>query len=97
MEKKIVPAWSVLAKEFYRNPTEYDLSYLPSPIIRKTFRAGVLHRLAVQIALKMNKPVPFEVAQSYQLIISLPLKKKARLRYAVGPFFIYLPPIYSKM
>ncbi len=65
MKKQLVPAWSVLAKEFYRNPTAFDLSYLPTPIIRKAFRAGVLHRLAIQIALKMNKQVPFEVVQSY--------------------------------
>ena len=65
MNKKLVPAWSVLAKEFYRNPTSFDLSYLPTPVIRKAFRYGVLHRLAIQVALKMNKPVPFEVVQSY--------------------------------
>lgn len=66
MRNKTRPAaWSVPARIFYRNPTGFDLSYLPSPVIRKAFRGGVLHRLAVTTALKMNKNVPFEVAQSY--------------------------------
>ena len=64
-KRQLLPAWSVLAKEFYRNPTSFDLSYMPTPVIRKAFRAGVLHRLAVRVALKMNKKVPLEVVQSY--------------------------------
>ena len=68
MKEELRPAaWSVPAREFYRNPTGFDLSYLPTPVIRKAFRSGVLHRLAVKTALKMNKKVPFEVAQSYSL------------------------------
>lgn len=65
MQDKKRPAWSVSAKEFYSDPTDFDLSFLSTPVIRKAFRDGVLHRLAVKVALKMNKKVPFEVAQSY--------------------------------